>query len=391
MVLSVTVISIIAAIRKALPCYNILKAEVDRKQGKKYAEAIGEITEEKWKFLRSAAAARTLFTLIFSVSAAAAAGDFFLNLFPSMQWAGLILLIFAILLALLIFGELIPFLFATINPDGVLKSFYPVALFLTKNRLPFNKVPEILSSDSERSGSNETQESVEREESKEIEIFQRALEFPEVILKECLIPRTEISAVEENVSFSELLSLFAETNYSRIIVYRESIDFITGYVHSKDLFAGNKPVKELIRKIDYYPERAKAQEVLAQLIKNKRSIAAVLDEFGGTAGIVTLEDLMEEIFGEISDELDNDDLTEKEIAGGEYIFSGRLEVKYINRKYELDIPESEDYETLSGFITYHKESIPSEGDEIVYGNLNFRILKIKSNRIESVSLRIVGE
>jgi len=116
-----------------------------------------------------------------------------------------------------------------------------------------------------------------------------------------------------------------------------------------------------------------------------------LDEFGGTAGIVTLEDLMEEIFGEIFDELDNDDLTERELPGGEYMFSGRLEVKYINRRYDLEIPESEDYETLSGFITYQNENIPKEGDELIYGNLHFKVLKTTSNRIDSVSLRIVEQ
>ncbi|MDD2424823.1 MAG: hemolysin family protein [Bacteroidales bacterium] len=391
MAISLAVIAIIAALRKALQCYNLLLAEVDKKQGRRYAEAIGEIMEEKRRYAGTAAATRTLFTLIFSVTAAAAVMQIFPGFFLPFTWLGLVILITSILVALVVFGEIIPFLFATVNPDGVLKNLYWFAVLLLKISPEKHNVTDVEDIASESATGSGDAENTERGDSKEIEIFQRALEFPDVILRECLIPRTEIAAVEESLSFSDLVSVFSETNYSRIIVYKESIDHITGYVHSKDLFAGSRPVKELIREIDYYPESAKAQEVLAMLIKNKSSIAVVLDEFGGTAGIVTLEDLIEEIFGEISDELDSDDLTEKELPDGGYIFSGRLEVKYINRRYDLEIPESEEYETLSGFITYHKESIPSEGEEVVYGNMHFRILKTTSNRIESLSLRIVEQ
>ncbi len=391
MVVSILGLALTAALRRAMQCYNVLRAEVDKKQGKKYAEAIDEINSDSSRFINSASGVRILLILIFTVSATSIFGPILQNALNGPEWLTIILLIVPVLVLILVAGELIPFLLATMIPDKIVENFYWFALSLSRINSPFaapqkneTVIPEV--------GTVElSQENADTEENNEIEIFQRALDFPDVVLRECMIPRTEISAIEESVTYGELVSLFSGTNYSRIIVYRDNIDRITGYVHSKDLFAGEKTVRELIREIDFFPEKARAQEVLTTMIKNKRSIAVVLDEFGGTAGIVTLEDLMEEIFGEISDELDNDDLTERELPGGEYMFSGRLEVKYINRRYDLEIPESEDYETLSGFITYQNENIPKEGDELIYGNLHFKVLKTTSNRIDSVSLRIVEQ
>jgi len=391
MVVSILGLALTAALRRAMQCYNVLRAEVDKKQGKKYAEAIDEINSDNRRFINSASGVRILLILIFTVSATSIFGPVLQKALNGPEWLTIILLIVPVLVLILVAGELIPFLLATMIPDKIVENFYWFALFLSGINSPFaapqkneTVIPEV--------GTVElSQENADTEENNEIEIFQRALDFPDVVLRECMIPRTEISAIEESVTYGELVSLFSGTNYSRIIVYRDNIDRITGYVHSKDLFAGEKTVRELIREIDFFPEKARAQEVLTTMIKNKRSIAVVLDEFGGTAGIVTLEDLMEEIFGEISDELDNDDLTERELPGGEYMFSGRLEVKYINRRYDLEIPESEDYETLSGFITYQNENIPKEGDELIYGNLHFKVLKTTSNRIDSVSLRIVEQ
>ncbi len=391
MFVSIIGLALTAALRRAMQCYNVLRAEVDKKQGKKYAEAIEEINSDSRGFLNSASGVRILFILIFTVSATSLFGPILQNALNGPEWLTIILLILPVLVLILLAGELIPFLAATMIPDKIVENFYWFALFLSRINSPFAAPLKNEAVIPEAGTAELSQENADTEENNEIEIFQRALDFPDVVLRECMIPRTEISAIEESVSYGELVSLFSGTNYSRIIVYRDNIDRITGYVHSKDLFAGEKNVRELIREIDFFPEKARAQEVLTTMIKNKRSIAVVLDEFGGTAGIVTLEDLMEEIFGEISDELDNDDLTERELPGGEYMFSGRLEVKYINRRYDLEIPESEDYETLSGFITYQNENIPKEGDELIYGNLHFKVLKTTSNRIDSVSLRIVEQ
>jgi CBS domain containing-hemolysin-like protein len=384
--------AILTALKRALQCYNILKIEVDKKQGRKYAETVEQLQENKKEFLYSAGIARTLFILVFAVASATVFWPLLLHSFQGREWVAIILLVSGISIAVLVISELIPFLIATMYPGAVLENFYWFALVVKKifsqglvKYSKGEKTADIVKKE------KETEQDLEREDSKEIEIFQRALDFPDVILRECLIPRTEICAVEESASYQEIVTLFVDTNYSRIIVFKENIDRITGYVHSKDLFAGERQVKEIIRQIDFFPETARAKEVLAILTKNKRSIAVVLDEFGGTAGIVTLEDLIEEIFGEISDELDSDDLIDKELPGGEYLFSGRIEVKFINRKYNLGLPESEEYETLSGFITYYNENIPSEGDVVRYGNIQFTILKTSSNRVESVSLRIVEE
>ncbi len=169
----------------------------------------------------------------------------------------------------------------------------------------------------------------------------------------------------------------------------ESIDNIVGYVHSKDLFKCEKiKIEDLLRKIDYVTEEMTAQNLLTFLTKNKKSVVVVKDEYGGTAGIVTLEDLIEEIFGDIGDELDKDEFIEKQVADDEYVFSARLEIKEINRKYDIDLPDNDNYETLSGMITYHLENIPKERDVITIGNFVFTILKTDKNRIDKVLLKI---
>lgn len=207
-----------------------------------------------------------------------------------------------------------------------------------------------------------------------------------------MIPRTEVTAIDVEASVKELLELFVESGYSRIMVYRDNIDNIIGYVHSKDLFKDNKKtIGELLRPVNYISEEMSAQNLLAYLTKNRKSVAVVRDEYGGTGGIVTLEDLIEEIFGDISDELDKEEFTEKKISDNEYVFSARLEVKELNRKYDIDLPESDEYETLAGLIIYCNENIPSEKETLRIGKFTFTILKTTSNRIETVSLKIDPE
>lgn len=229
----------------------------------------------------------------------------------------------------------------------------------------------------------------EEEESAEAEIIHNAINFPDVLLRECMIPRTEVVAISSEATPEDILSLFRDSNYSRIPVFEGNIDRITGYIHSKDLLTGKKSAGELLRKIEYYPEETGAKDLLATMIKNRGSIAVVLDKWGGTAGIVTLEDLIEEIFGEISDELDSDEFREKQIGDGEFIFSARLEIKYLNREYELEIPESEEYETLGGFITWFNENIPRQGDVLNYQNFQITILRTTRRRLELVRLNLL--
>ena len=361
---SLIIIAVCTALIVALQNYSRLKIEIEKKQAVKYAEVVDRLSGEKSTVISALNIGKLIFLLIFGLS--------FYTLIPG----SLLLDILLSVIVVLVLAELLPQLFASVNPDLVLRLFYRVADVFYKIFSPFVKSKKVIE---------------EEQKTPEIKIIQNALNFTDVVLRECMIPRTEICAVEESTSYDDLLALFARTYYSRIIVYKENIDSITGYIHSKDMFRGEKPVNELIRRIDYFPETMRAQDLLGNLIKNKNTIAVALDKFGGTAGIVTLEDLIEEIFGEISDELDSDELVEKKSGDGNYIFSGRIEVKYLNREYGFNIPESENYETLAGFITDYHENIPAERDVVRYDNLLFTILKTTSNRIETVSLRIVEE
>lgn len=222
----------------------------------------------------------------------------------------------------------------------------------------------------------------------EIRIFQNALDFKEVKVRECMIPRNEIVAVDVEQPVSELLKLFVETKLSKILVYRNSIDNIIGFVHSSEMFKQPEDITHMLLPVTIVPEVMSANEVLKQFTNMHRSVAVIVDEYGGTSGMVTIEDVMEEIFGEIHDEHDIPDETEKKISDGEYLFSGRLEINYLNKKYELNIPEHEDYETLGGFILQHHENIPEINEEIIIPPFTVIVQKIKHNRIEQVKLRV---
>ncbi len=222
----------------------------------------------------------------------------------------------------------------------------------------------------------------------EIQMVQNALDFTNVKLRACMVPRPEISAVDENVSLEELRKVFIETGFSKILLFNESIDNIIGYIHSSDLFKSPRDIKSIMRSVFYVPETMLANDVLSMFFKQHKSIAIVVDEFGGTAGIVTMEDIIEEIFGEIEDEYDEDEFTEKQVSDNEFILSGRLEIDYLNEKYNFEMPQSDDYETIAGFIINNHESIPNLKEEISVGRFSFTILQASENRIEQVRLKI---
>lgn len=226
----------------------------------------------------------------------------------------------------------------------------------------------------------------ENEEEHDIKLFRNALDFSEVKLRECIVPRTDIIAMPIDGTLDELRELFIETGYSRILIYRDSIDNVIGYVHSSALFHHPETVAKAVSKILIVPETMSALHLLNLFSKEQKSVAVVVDEFGITAGMVTIEDIMEEIFGEIEDEHDHLNLREEVIAPNEYLFSGRLEVDYLNGKYELNLPENEEYETLAGLILYYNEDIPVVGDQVIVDNLIFEILEVKGARIEEVKV-----
>lgn len=225
----------------------------------------------------------------------------------------------------------------------------------------------------------------------EVQMFQNALEFSGVKAREIMIPRTEIVAVELNESIENLIATFVSSGFSKILIYNENIDDILGYVHSFDMFKKPKAIKEVLIPIVNIPETIQINEVLNILTRKRKSMAVVLDEYGGTSGIVTLEDIVEELFGEIEDEHDKDKFIEEQISDTEYLFSARLEVEYLNETYHLDIPESEEYETLGGFIVLYNEGIPTQGEVIEIPPFTFTIEACSQTKIETVRLTVNNE
>ena len=226
----------------------------------------------------------------------------------------------------------------------------------------------------------------QEEEMHEIKLFRNALDFSEVKLRECIVPRPDVVALSIDSSIEELTQLFIDTGLSRILIYKESIDDIIGYVHISTLFKDPPTIANALSRVLIVPETMSAQRLLNLFIRDQKSVAVVVDEFGITAGIVTIEDIMEEIFGEIEDEHDHLNLKEVMISEQEYIFSGRLEVDYLNEKYHLDLEEREEYETLAGLVLYFNQSIPQEGETIVVNDLTFKILSVKNARIEEIKV-----
>lgn len=222
----------------------------------------------------------------------------------------------------------------------------------------------------------------------EIKIFQNALDFSTIKLRDCMIPRTDIVAVEENAPIAELKQKFIETGVSKIIVYNEDIDNVIGYVHSKELFRNPLSIQSMINQLTFVPETMSGNRMMQLFMQERRSIAIVVDEYGGTAGLLTLEDLIEEIFGEIEDEHDKDNLVERKIQENEYLFSGRLEIEYLNETFHFNIPEKDDYDTLAGFILYHHLNLPLAGEMINIEPYTFIIRKIINTRIDLVQMKV---
>lgn len=236
---------------------------------------------------------------------------------------------------------------------------------------------------------SEQLETVEEEVDSEIQIFQNALGFHNVRAREAMIPRTDIIAIEVLASIKSLRDLFIETGLSKIMVFKESLDDIIGYVHAFELFKNPKTIKSMLLPIEIVPETMMINDILNELTKKQRSVAIVLDEYGGTSGLITIEDIIEELFGDIEDEHDLLELLEKKINDKEYIFSARLEVDYLNITYDLSLPENDAYETLGGLIVDYTENIPQNGEIIEIENYQFTILEVSSSKIEKVSLKIL--
>ncbi|MBN2669081.1 MAG: HlyC/CorC family transporter [Bacteroidales bacterium] len=235
---------------------------------------------------------------------------------------------------------------------------------------------------------DEEKQHINKDEGIDLTLFQNALDFSDIKLRDCMIPRTDLAAIEQSEPVEKLKQMLIETGFSRIVVYKDSIDNIIGYAHSLDIFNNPKSIKNITHSISIAPESMSAEKLLGNLMTQRKSMAVVVDEFGGTAGIVTVEDIIEEIFGEIEDEYDHDSELEIKISDKEYKFSARLEIDYINKKYLLNIPESTEYETLAGYILSEHNDIPTLNEVIELGRFKMVIIDVNTTRIEAVHLFI---
>ncbi len=387
---------------------NRLKVELDKKQRKFSSGIVSRLMSRPTGYISTMLIGNNIAIVVYSIFMVE-----ILNPFIS-HWpvnTGIIMLVQTVIstLIILIFAEFLPKALFIKNPNIFLRLLaipvyffyiilYPVAqfsiglsnLFLRlfgikpekkQQQLSFTKI-DIDYLVNEYSGSEDSEEEIQHE----LKIFQNALDFSKVKLRECMIPRTEIVALPIDTDIKMLKQTFIETGYSRILIYKDNIDNIIGYVHSSDMFKMPETLKDILLEISIVPETKSAKDLLAQLIKDHKSIAVVVDEFGGTAGVITVEDIIEEITGEIEDEYDITELTEKVISENEYIFSGRVEIDYLNEKYQLGIPESEDYETLAGFILTHHPNIPKSNEEIIVAPFTIRIIKVSQVKIDLVRL-----
>jgi len=311
----------------------------------------------------------------------------------------------------LITGEFLPKTIFRINPNLWLRFFSWLLLFFYIVLFPVSRVSSWLSLKLIKlfgvKMSAQSQENVfsridlnyliqesfdnienEKEFENEVKIFQNALDFSKVKLRDCSVPRTDIIALEYNTDVEVLKQTFIETGLSKIPIYKGDIDNIIGYIHSSEMFEHQKDWKKQINQIPIVPENMAAQKLMKVFMQQKKSIAVVVDEFGGTAGIITLEDIIEEIFGEIEDEHDTIDYVAEQTSPNEYLFSGRLEVKTANSKFNLNIPESDEYETIAGFVLHNHQHFPKLNEIIRIDEFSVKCVKVTNSRIELIRLGV---
>ena len=274
--------------------------------------------------------------------------------------------------------------FITLISDFFLRVFFNSSNIVVQTKFSKEELGDYITKQLENAKDSEEVDS-------EIQIFQNALEFDSLKAREIMIPRTEIVAVDINESISNLKKLFIETGYSKILVYKGSLDDVLGYAHAFELFKIPKTLRSILLPVEFVPESMMINNVLNVLTKKKKSISVVLDEFGGTSGIITVEDIVEELFGEIVDEHDTVDLLEKRMNEREFELSARLEVDYLNETYDLNLLEDEAYETLGGFIVYHNEDIPKQDEVIEIDNIYFKMLKVDSSKIKEVYVKVLDK
>uniref|UniRef100_UPI0032172A6B hemolysin family protein n=1 Tax=uncultured Draconibacterium sp. TaxID=1573823 RepID=UPI0032172A6B len=394
---------------------NKLRLELDKQSEPFTSRILKFVTANGGQYIATMLVGNNIALVIYGIAFAAVLEPVFGNYFQSESFV-LFLQTIVSTLIILVFAEFLPKTLFRIFPNTLLNIFsLPLALFyilfypITRFSIAITNslLKKFLKTDVTQRNKNlifsrvdldefvnetdttgfEKKEHVETE----VKLFKNALDFSKVKLREIMVPRTEIEMLEIGVSISELRQKFVDTGYSRILFYSENIDNIIGYVHSSILFHNPTSIESFIKKVLIVPETMPANKLLSTFIQEHRSIAIVVDEFGGTSGMVTSEDILEEIFGEIEDEHDIRDIIEKKISETEFVFSGRAEIDLLNEKYFLNLPETEEFETLAGFILFHHESIPKINSQIKIGKFHFKILKATNTKIELVKLTLSEE
>jgi CBS domain containing-hemolysin-like protein len=391
---------------------NRLRIELDKKQGAFGSRLASMFIRNPGQFISTMLVGNNIALVVFGLIFSRLLTPFLITLTGSDAAVVIIQTLLATLL-ILMFAEFLPKNLFILSPNLLLRNlgvpallfyylFYPVAritlwisnffIRIITGKGKYNEENEnVVFSRSELNyfvnlvGTSDTETEAE---TRDMRIFRNALEFPNVKLRECMVPRTEIVAIDVNANIAELKQKFIDTGYSKIPVFENSIDNIIGYFELKDLYKNPSEIASCVRKLAIVPETMAANKLLKIFVEDKRNVALVVDEFGGTSGMVTIEDVLEEIVGDIEDEHDNYDFTEKITGPGEYLLSGRLDIDYLNERYSLDLPERDDYETLAGLIFYHHGSIPNMNDTIRIGNTVIKVLKVTSTRLELVSLKV---
>lgn len=392
---------------------NRLKIELDKSKGIYNARIIASFATKPSKFIGTLLLGNNIALVLYGIAMANILTPWFSKIYIQPFDTEFFILISQTIIATLIIlvtAEFLPKILFRIRPNAILNFFavpikviyyilYPfVFLFIGFSEFILRKLFRVVFNTEDYSFSpidlgdyvkEFTQgDNDDSEISQEIQIFQNAIDFQNIKLRECMSPRTEIIALDENDTVELLRSRFIQTGHSKILIYRENIDNIIGYTHSYDMFKKPATIREILRSIIIVPETMLANKVLSMMLIENKSVAVVVDEFGGTSGMITMEDVIEEIFGEIEDEHDIEDLIEKQIQSDEFLFSGRLEIDYLNEKYNLSIPTSDEYETLAGYILHHYENIPLMNESMKIHNFHFKIVQAEKNRIELVNLKI---
>lgn len=390
---------------------NKLKIELDKKHRRISSRIISIFTNNPSQYISTMLFGNNIALVIYGIFMAKLLQPWFNNFISSEVWT-LILVTLLSTLIILFFAEFLPKALFRISPNFILNLFYlPLFLFyllfypITRFTIGISKALfkwifkiKTFPSNNYTFGKvdlnalinlNKTETSTIEHIEQELKFVKNVLDFTEAKIRDCMIPRKEIIAIEVSNSVDQLKRKFIESRYSKILVYKTTIDNIIGYISSKELFKSPKTIKSRLVKCLIVPETMSAIKLLNMFMAENKSMAVVVDEFGGTSGIVTIEDIIEEIFGEIEDEHDTTELEERIISQNEYVFSGRLEIDYLNEKYNLKLPESEEYDTLAGLVLSHYQSLPQINQKIYIKDFEFTILKVSKTKLELIYLKIL--